>query len=83
MFDTLAALAVSVHLIKTRGASNMQTNRRPPLRKSASDLAIDRAVKRVQAAYGTDLARFFADVKKQRAELVHAPELREDRAVKE
>jgi hypothetical protein len=43
-------------------------NSRTPLRKTAVDQALDRAVQRVYEAYGSDLRPFFADVHRQRAE---------------
>jgi len=42
----------------------MRNHNRTPLQKTAIDRAIDQAVQRVYDAYGSDLGRFFADVKK-------------------
>jgi len=57
-----------MHLAISTETNCMRNSSRIPLRKTAVDQALDQAVQRVYDAYGTDLTRFVADVKRQRAQ---------------
>ena len=61
-----ATLATNVHQITTE--TSMQNSRRIPLRKSAIDRTLDRAVQRIYETYGSDLTRFFAAVQKRQTQ---------------
>jgi hypothetical protein len=78
-FDRLATLAMIVHVKISTENTCMRNNSQIPLRKSAIEQTLDRAVQRVYETYGSDLTRFFAAIQKQRTQqLQEAAEVREE-----
>ena len=58
--------------IKSTERTRMQNQKRIPLRKSAIDQTLDRAVQRVYEAYGSNLNQFLATIQEQRLQEAEA-----------